>query len=130
VPVEAKPIFRPDVVRLPLLGFNLPEQVTQRREKLKKWTEIISSGSFDANNERGLTSNTTAAGLPMIRFWMDSIFRTRTSAFFGTWPSTVFGRRRWSRIRKPSRIPGSSTLRSWARSSEQRTECGSTFGRP
>jgi hypothetical protein len=49
VPVEAKPIFRPDVVRLPLLGFSLPEQVAQRREKLKKWAEIISSGSVDAH---------------------------------------------------------------------------------
>jgi hypothetical protein len=36
VPIEAKPIFRPDVVRLPLLGFSLPEQVAQRRENLKK----------------------------------------------------------------------------------------------
>jgi hypothetical protein len=52
VPVEAKPIFRPDVVRLPLLGFNLPEQVAQWREKLKKWGEIISSGSVDAHKEQ------------------------------------------------------------------------------
>jgi hypothetical protein len=52
VPVEAKPIFRPDVVRLPLLGFSLPEQVAQRREKLTKWAEIISSGSVDAHKEQ------------------------------------------------------------------------------
>jgi hypothetical protein len=52
VPVEAKPIFRPDVVRLPLLGFSLPEQVAQRREKLKKWAEIISTGSVDAHKEQ------------------------------------------------------------------------------
>ena len=52
MPVEAKPIFRPDVVRLPLLGFSLPEQVAQRREKLKKWAEIISSGSVDAHKEQ------------------------------------------------------------------------------
>jgi hypothetical protein len=51
VPVEAKPIFRPDVVRLPLLGFSLPEQVTHQREKLKKWAAIISTGSVDAHNE-------------------------------------------------------------------------------
>ena len=52
MPVEAKPIFRPDVVRLPLLGFSLPEQVAQQREKLKKWAEIISSGSVDAHKEQ------------------------------------------------------------------------------
>jgi hypothetical protein len=52
VPVEDQPIFRLDVVRLPLLGFSLPEQVAQRREKLKKWAEIISTGSVDAHKEQ------------------------------------------------------------------------------
>ncbi len=52
MPVEAKPIFRPDVVRLPLLGFGLPELVAQWREKLKKWAEIISTGSVDAHKEQ------------------------------------------------------------------------------
>jgi hypothetical protein len=49
MPVEAKPIFRPDVLRIPLLGLSVPEQVAQRREKLKNWTEIITSGSIDEN---------------------------------------------------------------------------------
>jgi hypothetical protein len=52
VPVETKPIFRPDVIRLPLLVFTLPEQVARRREKVKKWAEIISSGSVDAHKEQ------------------------------------------------------------------------------
>jgi Eco57I restriction-modification methylase/Putative RNA methylase family UPF0020 len=52
VPVEAKPIFRPDVVRLPLLGFSLPEQVAHQREKLKKWAAIIATGSVDAHKEQ------------------------------------------------------------------------------
>jgi hypothetical protein len=30
----------------------LPEQVAQRREKLKKWAEIISTGSVDAHKEQ------------------------------------------------------------------------------
>ena len=53
MPVEAKPIFRPDVIRLPILGFSLPESVLQRRPKLEKWAEIIASGSVDAHKEAG-----------------------------------------------------------------------------
>jgi hypothetical protein len=52
VPVEAKPIFRPDVLRLPVLGFNLPEHVAQRRQNLQKWSSIISSGSIDKHKEQ------------------------------------------------------------------------------
>ena len=52
MPVEAKPIFRPDVIRLPILGFSLPEQVAQLRPKLKKWAEIIATGSVDAHKEQ------------------------------------------------------------------------------
>jgi hypothetical protein len=51
VPVEAKPIFRPDVIRLPLLGFSLPEHVAQLRPKLEKWAEFIATGSVDAHAE-------------------------------------------------------------------------------
>ncbi len=52
MPVEAKPIFRPDVIRLPILGFSLPEQVARCRPKLKKWAEIIATGSVDAHKEQ------------------------------------------------------------------------------
>jgi hypothetical protein len=52
VPVEAKPISRPEVVRLPLLRFSLPEQVTHLRPKLEKWAEIIATGSVDAHMEQ------------------------------------------------------------------------------
>ena len=52
VPVEAKPIFRPDVIRLPVLGFSLPESVVKRRPKLQKWAEIIATGSVDAHKEQ------------------------------------------------------------------------------
>ncbi len=51
MPVEAKPIFRPDVIRLPILGFTLPESVLERRPKLEKWAEIIATGSVDAHKE-------------------------------------------------------------------------------
>jgi hypothetical protein len=52
VPVEAKPIFRPDVIRLPLLGFSLPEHVGRLRPKLERWVEIIATGSVDAHKEQ------------------------------------------------------------------------------
>jgi len=52
VPVEAKPIFRPDVIRLPILGFSLPEQVAGCRPKLEKWAEIIATGTVDAHKEQ------------------------------------------------------------------------------
>jgi hypothetical protein len=51
VPVEAKPIFRPEVLRLPILGFSLTEPVLGHRPKLEKWAEIIASGSVDAHKE-------------------------------------------------------------------------------
>jgi hypothetical protein len=51
VPVEAKPIFRPDAIRLPMLGFTLPESVLQHRPELEKWADIIASGSVDAHKE-------------------------------------------------------------------------------
>ncbi len=52
MPVEAKPIFRPDVIRLPVLGFSLPESVVERRSNLEKWAEIIASGSVDTHKEQ------------------------------------------------------------------------------
>jgi hypothetical protein len=52
VPVEAKPIFRPDVIRLPLFGLSLPEHVAQLRPKLEKWAEIIATSSVDAHKEQ------------------------------------------------------------------------------
>jgi hypothetical protein len=51
VPVEAKPIFRPEVIQLPILGYTPPESVLRGRPKLKKWAEIIASGSVDAHKE-------------------------------------------------------------------------------
>jgi hypothetical protein len=52
VPVESKPIFRPDVIRLPILGFALSDQVASRRQSIQKWSDIISSGSVDEHKEQ------------------------------------------------------------------------------
>jgi len=52
VPVEPKPIFRPDVLRLPVKQFALPESVKRERDKLSKWAGLIASGGVDAHKEQ------------------------------------------------------------------------------
>lgn len=37
MPVEAKPLFRPDVLRPYLKAFRLPERIETSREKLAHW---------------------------------------------------------------------------------------------
>lgn len=53
MPVEAKPLFRPDVLRAHLQGFASPT-VDTVRPKLVQWAELIRSGRVDALNEREL----------------------------------------------------------------------------
>lgn len=48
LPVEAKPLFRPDVLRPYLTRFQLPQRVEQSREKLAHWAHLLSSGKADA----------------------------------------------------------------------------------
>jgi type I restriction-modification system DNA methylase subunit len=52
VPVEAKPLFRPDVLRARLAGFELPSHVDAFRSKLKHWADLISSGRVNAFKEQ------------------------------------------------------------------------------
>jgi hypothetical protein len=59
VPVAAKPIFRPDVIRLPLLGFRLREHVVQLRPKLERWAKVIATGSVDAHKEQEILGDFT-----------------------------------------------------------------------
>lgn len=54
MPVEAKPLFRPDVLRVHLQGFDLPPRGEQVRAKLAQWAEIIRGGRVDVLNEREL----------------------------------------------------------------------------
>ena len=51
MPVEARPIFRPDVIRLPILGYTLPDSVERGRPKLQNWAQIIAAGAVDAHKE-------------------------------------------------------------------------------
>ena len=52
MPVEAKPLFRPDVLRPYLMAFQLPAHVPGFRPKLADWAELISSGRADSFKEQ------------------------------------------------------------------------------
>jgi hypothetical protein len=52
MPLEAKPLFRPDVLRGHLSGFALPPRVASLRPKLLNWAELIGSNRIDALNEQ------------------------------------------------------------------------------
>ncbi|MDB5305543.1 MAG: Eco57I restriction endonuclease [Phycisphaerales bacterium] len=54
MPVEAKPLFRPDVLRVRLGDFDAPSNLELAKAKLGEWAEIIRTGSIDALNEREL----------------------------------------------------------------------------
>lgn len=48
MPVEAKPLFRPDVIRSHLAAFSLPERVETLRRQLADWPSLLATGR--ANN--------------------------------------------------------------------------------
>ncbi len=45
MPVERKPLFRPDVVRAHLAGFRLPAEVEDCRESLEHWAKLSRVGT-------------------------------------------------------------------------------------
>ncbi len=54
MPVEAKPLFRPEVLRPLLAAFRLPEQVAASRPRLGRWAELLATGKADAFKEKEL----------------------------------------------------------------------------
>jgi len=54
VPVEAKPLFRPEVLRPLLATFQLPDASSTTRATLARWAKLLSSGQADAYNEKEL----------------------------------------------------------------------------
>jgi hypothetical protein len=52
VPIEAKPLFRPDVLRTRLEGFDLPAHVEAFRPKLAHWADLLSSGKANTFKEQ------------------------------------------------------------------------------
>ncbi len=54
MPVEVKPLFRPDVLRPRLKAFEVPSRVTDQRELLVKWAELLRSTQADRLKEQEL----------------------------------------------------------------------------
>jgi len=54
VPVEAKPLFRPDVLRPRLAGLDLPGNVGGMRETLGRWAGLLWSSQADTLKEQEL----------------------------------------------------------------------------
>jgi hypothetical protein len=54
VPVEAKPLFRPDVLRPLLAGFPLPGDHASIRESLARWAGLLWSPQAETLNEQEL----------------------------------------------------------------------------
>jgi len=52
MPLEAKPLFRPDVLRKHLQYFNLPTAVKDLRPELSKWAGLIESNRIDSLREK------------------------------------------------------------------------------
>src|SRR5262245_52912921 len=52
MPIEAKPLFRPDVLRKNLAYFNLPAPAKSLRPELQKWAGLIESKQIDTLAER------------------------------------------------------------------------------
>ena len=54
MPVEAKPLFRPDVLRRRLEAFGLPALVEAFRPKLERWADLFATGRADKLKEKEL----------------------------------------------------------------------------
>ena len=52
MPVEAKPLFRPDVLRTHLAAFALPGHVDAFRPKLAHWADLLTSGKANTFKEQ------------------------------------------------------------------------------
>jgi hypothetical protein len=43
LPVERKPLFRPDVLRPKLQAFDVPQRVSDQRPLVAKWADLLAS---------------------------------------------------------------------------------------
>lgn len=51
MPVEAKPLFRPEVLGQKFKGFEMPERLERGKEILQRWAKMIASGEIDKFKE-------------------------------------------------------------------------------
>ena len=54
MPIDRKPLFRPDVMHQHLISFQSPERIQTFRPKLTHWADLIASGRADKLNEKEL----------------------------------------------------------------------------
>jgi hypothetical protein len=54
MPVEAKPLFRPDMLRPHISKFDLPTHVDATLPKLEHWAALLRSSKADAFKEQEL----------------------------------------------------------------------------
>ncbi len=52
MPIEAKPLFRPDVLRTHLAAFELPAHIDAFRPKLKHWADLLASDKANSFKEQ------------------------------------------------------------------------------
>ena len=52
MPIEAKPLFRPDVLRSHLASFDLPGHIDGLRPKLAHWADLLASGKANTFKEQ------------------------------------------------------------------------------
>ena len=52
MPIEAKPLFRPDVLRTHLAAFELPAGADAFRPKLAHWADLLSTGRANTLKEQ------------------------------------------------------------------------------
>ena len=55
MPLEARPLFRPDALRKHLAYFNLSEAVKKLRPELEKWAELIDSKQIEELGEKEIS---------------------------------------------------------------------------
>jgi hypothetical protein len=67
VPVEAKPLFHPDLLRLFLSALILPERVEVQCPALLRWAELFTAGQGDSVKEHQLLPDFEKGDCPSVR---------------------------------------------------------------
>lgn len=57
MPVEAKPLFRPDALRPYLKSFRVPDEIAGKRSILRKWADLLSSPHAESFREQELLAD-------------------------------------------------------------------------
>ena len=89
MPIERKPLFRPDVMHQHLVAFQLPEYIVTIRPSLMHWADLIASGRADKLNEKELLPDFLTdffVDLLSLMIRQDQRFNFGTRPFIATLP--------------------------------------------